>query len=128
MPDPRVEAYARLLVEDCLNIEPGAQVLLAATVAARPLVDEVTRRLARKGAYVIPRITFSGVAGAHDLPWIQEVPLEVLAELGPPTAGCSRRSMPSSRSWRPRTRARRPRSPPSACSCSRRPARTSRSG
>jgi aminopeptidase len=83
MPDPRVEAYARLLVEDCLDIAPRAQVLVAATFEARPLAEEVIRQLARKGAYAIPRLSFTGYSGTSELAWILEAPPELIAELPP---------------------------------------------
>ena len=39
--DPRVQAYARVLV-DCIKPEPGWQVLVRSQPAARPLIEEVS--------------------------------------------------------------------------------------
>ena len=39
MPDPRLEAYARLLVERCIDPQPGWHVLVATTTEARPLAE-----------------------------------------------------------------------------------------
>ena len=50
MPDPRVEPYARVLVDQCLTIERAQQVLVVGTPLARPMLEEVCRQLARKGA------------------------------------------------------------------------------
>ena len=47
MPDPRVEQYARLLVERCLNVQPGWQVVVQSSPLARPLVEEVLRHIER---------------------------------------------------------------------------------
>jgi aminopeptidase len=78
MADPRVESYARLLVERCLNVQPGWQVLVLSTAIARPLVEEVSRQIARRGAYALTRIGFTGVG---DLGWLAEAPDELVAEL-----------------------------------------------
>jgi leucyl aminopeptidase (aminopeptidase T) len=41
--DPRVEQYARLLVEDCVGVQPGWQVLVRSQPLAKPLIDAVSR-------------------------------------------------------------------------------------
>lgn len=64
MPDPRVDAYAELLVDRILKPEHGHQVLVHASYLARPLFDAVARRLARRGAYLLPRIGFGAGFGA----------------------------------------------------------------
>ncbi len=43
MPDPRVASYAQVLVDQCLDVQPGWEVLIQAQPAALPLVDEVAR-------------------------------------------------------------------------------------
>ena len=50
MPDPRIEQYARILVETCLDVQPGWQVLVTSGPLARPLIEEVSRLIARRGA------------------------------------------------------------------------------
>ena len=82
--DPRVAAYAKLLVGRSIDPEPGWQVMVLSTPLARPLVDEVQRELARRGAYCLLRLDFAlerlpGVPYA----WATEAPAELLAELAP---------------------------------------------
>lgn len=79
MPDPRIEQYARLLVERCINVQPGWQVVVQSTPFARPLVEEVLRQIARRGAYALLRLGF----GTRT--WAGEAPEELLAELPPIT-------------------------------------------
>jgi len=76
--DPRTEAYARLLV-DCIHPEPGWQVLVRSQPLGRPLVEEVTRELARRGTRALVRLTFDSVGGV----FLREAPLELLGELSP---------------------------------------------
>jgi len=56
--DPRVEAYAKLLVERCLDVQPGMQVLIRTTPLAKPAVLALQREIARRAAYPILRIGF----------------------------------------------------------------------
>jgi aminopeptidase len=74
--DPRVEAYAKLLVEDCIDVQPGWQVLVSGGVLARPLLEEVTRHIARRGAYALQRVSLAGTG--INLPWASEAPDELL--------------------------------------------------
>jgi aminopeptidase len=78
--DPRIPEYARLLVERCVHVEPGWQVVIYSTPLARPLVTEVVRAVARRGAYALPRLTFGG-GRLLDRTWIAEAPEELLDEL-----------------------------------------------
>jgi aminopeptidase len=75
--DPRVEAYAKLLVERCVDVQPGAQVLVFSSPLGRPLVEEVVRCIARRGAYALLRIALAGL----DSIWLREAPEELLKEL-----------------------------------------------
>ena len=52
MRDPRIEQYARLLVDTCVGVQPGWEVIVMSTPIARPLLEELARQIARKGAYV----------------------------------------------------------------------------
>ena len=61
MTEPRVEAYAKLLVEECLDVQPGWQVMVTGGVLARPLLEAVSTLLARRGAYAIQRVSLTGV-------------------------------------------------------------------
>jgi aminopeptidase len=81
VPDPRIEQYAALLVDRCARVEAGMQVVVYSSPLARPLVTEVVRAIARRGAYALPRLTFGG--GRIDRTWLAEAPLELLEELPP---------------------------------------------
>jgi aminopeptidase len=82
--DPRIEAYARLLVERSLDVQPGWQVWINSSWLARPLVQEVVRLIARRGAYPLVRL---GDAGMEDVPfealWALEAPEQLLSEVAP---------------------------------------------
>src|SRR5215472_4313360 len=77
MPDPRIEAYARLLIERCVHVEPSWQVQVACTPLARPLVEEVARAIARRGAYAIVQMSYTSIGTA----WAQEAPEALLGQL-----------------------------------------------
>jgi aminopeptidase len=77
--DPRVAAYAELLVERCLDVQPRWQVLIRSQPAARAVLEEIMRLIARKGAYPILRMNFS--LWPIDEVWAQEAPDELVAEL-----------------------------------------------
>jgi len=81
--DPRLRALATLLVERSLDVQPGWQVSVRATPLARPLVTEVARAVARRGAYFLPRIHWGPDRFRTDFDWALEAPLELLAELPP---------------------------------------------
>ena len=76
MSDSRVEQYAKLLVETCIDVQPGWQVLVTGGVLARPLLEEVSRVVARRGAYAIMRPSLNGYAS--NIAWLQEAPEELL--------------------------------------------------
>jgi aminopeptidase len=77
--DPRVDAYARLLVERCLDVQPGWQVLIRSTPLARPALEALQREIARRGAYALLRIGYS--MWPVDLPWSEEASDDLLEEL-----------------------------------------------
>ena len=81
MDDPRVRELAELLVDRCLDVQPGWQVSVRATPLARPLVREVARAIGRRGAYYLPRINWGPERFRPDLDWALEAPLELLGEL-----------------------------------------------
>lgn len=83
MTDPRVRELAELLVNRCLDVQPGWQVSVRASPLARPLVQEVARAIARRGAYYLPRINWGPERFRADLDWALEAPLELLGELPP---------------------------------------------
>ncbi len=82
MLDARVTAYARLLVERCIDPQPGWQVLVATTTEARPVAQELSRLLAERGAYALTRIAF-GPSFPADLDWIAAAPPGLSETLAP---------------------------------------------
>jgi hypothetical protein len=104
--DPRIEQYARLLVERCVDIQPGWEVVVVGSTHARPLIEEIIRAIGRRKAIPVVQLTFSGMDY-----WPFET---VWAETAPPSSSPSvRRSASRSKtsathgsaSVRPRTRA-----------------------
>ena len=81
MRDPRDEQYANLLVETCVDVQPGWQVVVAASPLARPLLDEVCRAIARRGAYALVR-TLDGSSMTR-ASWIKEASDELLRNQPP---------------------------------------------
>jgi aminopeptidase len=75
--DPRVAQYAKLLVETCVDVQPGWQVLVNGGILARPLLEAVSREVARRGAYAIQRPSLAG--SGINVPWALEAPEELLA-------------------------------------------------
>jgi aminopeptidase len=80
--DARLLRYAELLVGRCIDPEPGWHVLVATTTEARPLAEELSRQLARRGAYALPRIAF-GAVYPLDTAWISAAPPELASSLAP---------------------------------------------
>jgi aminopeptidase len=78
MTDPRDRDYADLIVDGCLGVQPGWQVLVGGNPQARPLLEEVCGAVARRGAYALLRISFEGFL-AQSLRWVADAPLELLA-------------------------------------------------
>jgi len=81
MRDPRDEQYARILVETCIDVQPGWQVLIQASPLARPLLAEVCRAIARRGAYPLVRNLYA--LGSIPSEWINEASDELLAKIPP---------------------------------------------
>jgi aminopeptidase len=77
MRDPRDEQYAKLLVETCVDVQPGWQVLVSSGVLGRPLYEEVCRAVAARGAYVLSRVHFGGFGAPN--PWIKTASDELLS-------------------------------------------------
>jgi aminopeptidase len=74
----RVDQYAKLLVETCIDVQPGWQVLVLGGILARPLLEAVSREIARRGAYAVQRPSLGG--SGINIPWAKEAPEELLAE------------------------------------------------
>jgi aminopeptidase len=78
--DPRIDEYARLLVERSVGVQPGWEVLIRATPLARPLIEAVSEQIARRGAYPLWWLQWEPTSG----PFAREAPLDVL-RVAPPT-------------------------------------------
>src|SRR5512132_2317683 len=83
MPDPRVQEYARLLVERSIDVQPGWQVLVISQPPARPLLEEVVRLIARRGAYPLVRFSYDMEQLPFVTRWSEEAPLELLDKPAP---------------------------------------------
>jgi aminopeptidase len=80
--DARTQEYARLIVERSLDVRPGWQVLVRSTPLAKPLLEEIVRLIARRGAYPILRIASSSLwPGSPE--WAAEAPDELVGQLPP---------------------------------------------
>jgi len=85
--DPRVEQYARLLVDRSLGVQAGWQVMLVATPSARPLVEELVRQIGRKGAWPLVRLSYVDQEQVpFDSLWATEAPEDLLATMAPSEA------------------------------------------
>jgi aminopeptidase len=78
MRDPRLEQYAGILVDTCIGVQPGWQVLVSVGPLAQPLVDDVARLLGARGAYALIRQNLTG-----SLPWALAAPKELLKTVPP---------------------------------------------
>jgi aminopeptidase len=83
MPDPRVQEYARLLVERSIDVQPGWQVLVISQPAARPLLEEVVRLIGRRGAYPLVRFSYAMEQLPFRTIWAEEAPIELLDKPAP---------------------------------------------
>ena len=80
----RVERLAELLVGRSLDVQPGWQVLIQATALARPLVEELVRSIARRGAYPLVRLSFTDLERVpFETVWAEEAPEGVLSVAAP---------------------------------------------
>ena len=81
--DARVDAYAKLLVEQCVDVQPGWQVLVLSTPLGRPLVERVCELIGERGAYALLRLDFANehLPVAHA--WTRTAPEELVATLAP---------------------------------------------
>jgi aminopeptidase len=79
--DPRIEQYARLLIERSLDVRPGWQVLIRTQPEAQPLIEELIRLIAERGAYPLLRMNFT--LFPNDEPWATEAPVELVGEIAP---------------------------------------------
>ncbi len=81
MDDPRIDEYATLLLDRCVGVQPGWQVMVKSRPQARPLVEALARELGRRGAYALLRINFGGYD--VDPEWLKAAPLELVERAAP---------------------------------------------
>ena len=79
MSDPRDRQLAELLVDTCVGVQPGWQVLLAGTPAGRPLLEEIAQLLGERDAYALLRVSFDATYVPR--PWMRVAPMERLATI-----------------------------------------------
>jgi aminopeptidase len=79
--DQRVTQYAELLVDTCVGVQPGWQVVVTGTPLARPVLEEVARLVGERDAYAIMRLNLTGAFGLADLHWVLAAPLSRLGQL-----------------------------------------------
>ncbi len=73
--DPRIQAYARILV-DCIDPRPEWQVSIRSQPPGRPLIEEIARELARRGARALVRLGFDYVGSA----FLRHAPMELITK------------------------------------------------
>jgi aminopeptidase len=86
MTDPRVERYARLLVESCIDVQPGWQVLVLSTPLSRPLVERVCEAIGERGAYALLRLDFAQENFPIAHAWTRTAPEDLVGRLAPADA------------------------------------------
>ena len=81
MTDPRDRQLAELLVDTCVGVQPGWQVLVGGSPPARPLLEEIVRLVAERDAYALLRVSFGGSFVSRT--WLSSAPLERIAVIAP---------------------------------------------
>jgi aminopeptidase len=81
MADPRDRQLAELLVDTCVGVQPGWQVVVAGSPLGRPLLDEIVRLVAERDAYALLRLTFD--EGMTPRTWARSARLERLGVPAP---------------------------------------------
>jgi len=81
--DARVDAYARLLVERCIDVQPGWQVMVLSTPWARPVVERVLELIGERGAYALLRLDFANEHLPVPHAWTRTAPDELAERLAP---------------------------------------------
>jgi aminopeptidase len=82
--DPRIEQYARLLVERCVDVQPGWEVVVVGSTHARPLIEEIIRAIGRRKAIPVVQLSFSGMDfWPFENVWAETAPPELISERSP---------------------------------------------
>jgi aminopeptidase len=69
-------------VDTCVGVQPGWQVFIVGTPLARPLLEEIVRVIAERGAYALLRVGFGGTVLAETT-WLRHAPEELLERPAP---------------------------------------------
>jgi aminopeptidase len=78
MADPRDRQLAELLVDTCVGVQPGWQVIVSGSPPGRPLLEELVRLIAERDAYALLRVSFAGPLFAPRT-WLRHAPFERLS-------------------------------------------------
>ena len=78
MGDARDRQLAELLVDTCIGVQAGWQVLVVGSHLGRALLEEIVQLLAERDAYALLRLTFDDATLASRT-WMRTAPLERLA-------------------------------------------------
>jgi aminopeptidase len=81
--DPRVERYARVLVETCIDVQPEWQVMVLSTPLAQPLVEHVCEAIGERGAYALLRLDFAQEHLPIAHAWTRTAPDELVGRMAP---------------------------------------------
>ena len=74
-----MKELAELLVGRSLGVRPGWQVMIQSTALARPLVEELVRAIARRGAYPLVRLSFTDLERVpFETVWAEEAPEDLI--------------------------------------------------
>jgi aminopeptidase len=76
--DPRDRQLAELLVDTCVGVQPGWQVIVVGSPPGRPLISEVVRVVAERDAYPLLRLTFDD-GTVTPRAWVRSASVERLA-------------------------------------------------
>ncbi|HEY6075481.1 MAG TPA: aminopeptidase [Gaiella sp.] len=79
MTDPRDRQLAELLVDTCVGVQPGWQVLLVGTPSGRPLLEEIAQLLGERDAHALLRVSFDATLVPRS--WMRVAPMERLAAI-----------------------------------------------
>ena len=79
MTDPRDRQLAELLVDTCVGVQPGWQVLLVGTPSGRPLLEEIAQLLGERDAHALLRVSFDATFVPRV--WMRAAPMERLAAI-----------------------------------------------
>jgi len=80
MKDERYTQYADLLLDTCVAVQPGWEVLIVGPPHSRPLLEEIGAGLGRRGAYAVYQLAYGNIIGAADRSWVREASLELVGK------------------------------------------------